>query len=90
MSTSTRCFDFLTDPKAREASADLEHIRFSGGELILNDQTLGRTLRARDAELNIDFLADRVAADLQIRDRTGGATRAFSPLSKPRVRARTR
>jgi hypothetical protein len=57
--------DFLTDPKANGAAAHLEHIRFSGGELILEDQTLGRTLRARDAELNIDFLADRVAADLR-------------------------
>ena len=57
--------DFLTKPQARGASAHLEHIRFSGGELILEDQTRGRTLRARDAELNVDFLADRVAADLR-------------------------
>ena len=40
--------DFLTEPTEREASAHLEHIRFSGGELILEDQTRGRTLaRAR-------------------------------------------
>jgi uncharacterized protein YhdP len=57
--------DFLTKPTEREASAHLEHIRFSGGELILEDQTRGRSLRARDAELNIDFRADRVAADLR-------------------------
>jgi uncharacterized protein YhdP len=59
---------FLTSRReATQTSAYLEHIRFSGGELIVEDQTLGRTLRARDAELNIDFLADRVAADLQFR-----------------------
>jgi uncharacterized protein YhdP len=56
---------FLADPNAHGASAHLEHIRFSGGELILEDQTLGRTLRARNAELTIDFRADRVAADLR-------------------------
>jgi uncharacterized protein YhdP len=59
--------DFLTDPKAHAASAHLEHIRFSGGELILEDQALGRTLHARDAELNIDFPTDRVAADLRFK-----------------------
>ena len=53
--------DFLTKPKHAEHPPHLEHIRFSGGELILEDQTRGRTLRARDAELNVDFLADRVA-----------------------------
>ena len=57
--------DFLAKPTEREASAHLEHIRFSGGELILEDQTRGRTLRARDAELNVDFRADQVAADLR-------------------------
>ena len=57
--------DYLIDPNARGASAHLEHIRFSGGELILEDQTRGRALRARDVELNIDFPGERVAADLR-------------------------
>jgi Protein of unknown function/AsmA-like C-terminal region len=57
----------LTRSAAAGAPAYLEHIRFSGGELILEDQTVGRTLNARDAELNVDFLADRVVAALQFR-----------------------
>jgi Protein of unknown function/AsmA-like C-terminal region len=57
----------LTRSEAGGAPAYLEHIRFSGGELILKDQVLGRTLNARDAELNVDFFADRVAAALQFR-----------------------
>jgi hypothetical protein len=58
---------FLTSAEAAEASAYLEHIRFSGGELILEDRTLGRTLNARDAELNIAVLGDRVTAELGFR-----------------------
>jgi uncharacterized protein YhdP len=57
----------LTRSGAGGAPAYLEHIRFSGGELILEDQTVGRTLNARDAELNVDLLADRVTAALQLR-----------------------
>jgi uncharacterized protein YhdP len=57
----------LTRSEAGGAPAYLERIRVSGGELILEDQTVGRTLTARDAELNIDFLADRTTAALQFR-----------------------
>jgi uncharacterized protein YhdP len=71
---------FLTHSGVAGASAYLEHIRFSGGELILEDQTLGRTLTARAAELNIDSGGGRVAADLQFRiDQTVGP--AFVHLS---------
>jgi uncharacterized protein YhdP len=55
---------FLTRSEAAEASAYLQHIRFSGGELILEDQILGRTLNARDAELNIAARGDRITAEL--------------------------
>jgi uncharacterized protein YhdP len=55
---------FLTHSAAAGASAYLEHVRISGGELILEDQTLGRSLSARAAELNIDSGGGRVAAEL--------------------------
>ena len=58
---------FLTSSEAPDASAYLEHVRFSGGELILEDQILGRTLKAGDAELNIMVRGDRVAAELGFR-----------------------
>jgi uncharacterized protein YhdP len=58
---------FLTSSEAAEASAYLEHIRFSGGELVLEDQALGRTLIARDVELNVVGFGDRVTAELGFR-----------------------
>ena len=50
-----------------EDSGHLQHIRFSDGEFILQDQRIGRSLRARDAELAIDVLHDRVRAELAVR-----------------------
>ncbi|HZA66946.1 MAG TPA: AsmA-like C-terminal domain-containing protein [Geminicoccaceae bacterium] len=42
----------------------LEEIRVTGGELGLEDRTLGRTLRARNAELSITPSANGINADL--------------------------
>jgi uncharacterized protein YhdP len=56
--------DFLTRSEATPASADLEHVHVSGGELILGDRVLGRTLTAKNAELNLTALPDRTTAEL--------------------------
>jgi uncharacterized protein YhdP len=66
--------DFLTSAEPGEKRSYLEHIGFSGGELILEDQRRGRALRAREAELNIAVLDDRVSGALAFRvDQPGGA-----------------
>ena len=74
-STSARCSP-ISSPNRKHAEhpSHLEHIRFSGGELILQDQTRGRTLRARDAELNDRFPRRSGCRGSEIRDRSGGAT----------------
>jgi Protein of unknown function/AsmA-like C-terminal region len=66
---------FLTTSDHRPSSY-LEHIRFSGGELILRDQGLGRSLRARDAELMFAVHDDRASAKLalQVDQQAGSAS----------------
>jgi uncharacterized protein YhdP len=79
---------FLTSSETAEA-AYLEHIRFSGGELILEDQILGRTLNARDAELNIAGFPEHVTAELGFRiDQAAGP--AFVHVSASRAPGRDR
>jgi hypothetical protein len=56
--------DFLMPADSAERWGHIEEIRFFGGELVLDDQKVGRTLRARDAELRMARLADRVSARL--------------------------
>jgi hypothetical protein len=66
--------EFLTPAKQRERPSYLQHIRFSGGELILEDRSVGRSLRARAAELTIAVLDDRLNAELAFRlDQPAGA-----------------
>jgi hypothetical protein len=59
--------EFLTPSKQREDASYLQHIRFSGGELIVQDQRLARSLRAREAELIIAVRDDHVSAELALR-----------------------
>ena len=56
--------DFLMPADSAERWGRIEEIRILGGELVLNDRKVGRRLRARDAELRIARLADRVSARL--------------------------
>jgi Protein of unknown function/AsmA-like C-terminal region len=59
--------DFLMPADSAERWGHIEEIRIYGGELVLDDRKVGRTLRARDAELRIARLADRVSARLTFR-----------------------
>lgn len=59
--------EFLVPSERREVSSYLQHIRFAGGELTLQDQGRGRSLHARDAELIIAVLDARVSAELAFR-----------------------
>jgi hypothetical protein len=56
--------DVLTSADSAGKCRYLEEIRVSGGELVLDDRALGRTLRARDAELAIAPSANGVSAEL--------------------------
>jgi hypothetical protein len=69
--------EFLAPSKQREDASYLQHIRFSGGELILQDQRLGRSLRAREAELIVAVRDHHVSAEL--------AFRVDQPVSSPSV-----
>ncbi|HLT01534.1 MAG TPA: AsmA-like C-terminal domain-containing protein [Geminicoccaceae bacterium] len=57
----------LFAPTERGEARFLEHVRVSGGELILQDQGVGRSLHARDAELSVAVINDRVDAELAFR-----------------------
>ncbi|MGH6905427.1 MAG: DUF3971 domain-containing protein, partial [Geminicoccaceae bacterium] len=56
--------DFLKPADSAQRWGHIEEIRIFGGELVLNDRKAGRTLRAREAELRLGRLANRVSARL--------------------------
>lgn len=59
--------NLLISSESTERWGHLEEIRISGGELVLDDRTFGRTLGARDANLRIARLPGGVSADLQFK-----------------------
>ncbi|MGH6896483.1 MAG: AsmA-like C-terminal domain-containing protein [Geminicoccaceae bacterium] len=68
--------DFLMPADRAERWRHIEEIRIAGGELVLDDRKVGRTLHARDAELRIARLADRISAQL-----TFTITQASEPVA---------
>ena len=58
--------DLVASEDGTERWGDLEELRIAGGELVLDDRRLGRTLRARDAELSVVRVGSGVSAELAL------------------------